>query len=124
MANNSVVIVVAGEDKTGAVMDSVNKHLAEVRQHAQEADSALGQFGARFTRALEMTGIYFGIREVIRGMEEMVKRSMDLGVEIGHLSKQTGISTENLSVLKYAADVTGVSFETLTKGFKKLSTSL
>lgn len=123
-SNKSVVIVVAGEDKSGAVLDAVNKHLEEMRNKAEAADSAMGKFGERFTRALEMTGIYFGIREAIRGIEEMVKSSVELGVEIGHLSKQTGISTENLSVLKYAADQTGVSFETFTKGFKKLSESM
>src|SRR5665213_3004510 len=63
-------------------------------------------------------------REVLGAIKETIGGTIELGVEIGHLSKQTGISTENLSVLKYAADTTGVSFELLQKGFKKLSTEL
>lgn len=124
MAGKSVVVVVAGEDKSGAVLDAVNKHLEEVRRHAEEADSSMSRFGETATRALERLGIYFGAREIVRGIGEIIKQSVDLGMEIGHLSKQTGISTENLSVLKHAADVTGVGFETLTKGFKKFSEEL
>lgn len=122
--NKSVTIIIAGEDKSSGVLDAVEKHLEEVRRHAQDADSAMAKFGATAGRALERLGIAFGVREVLRGMEELVKHSVDLGVELGHLSKQTGISSENLSVLKYAADQTGVSFETFTKGFKKLSETL
>lgn len=124
MAKNNVVVIVSGQDNTGATFNAIQEHLKEVERRAHDADSAVAQLGERFTRALEYTGIYFGIHEIVDGFKEMVKSAMDTGVEIGHLSKQTGISSENLSVLKYAAQETGVEFETLVKGFKKLSTEL
>ncbi len=124
MAKNNVVVVVSAKDDTNAVFTAVQQHLKDTQAHANEAANSMGQFGAMATRTLERLGIVYGIREAIRGMEELVKSSIELGMEIGHLAQQTGISTENLSVLKYAAGQTGVEFETLTKGFKKLSTEL
>lgn len=66
-------------------------------------------------------GIAIGIREIGEQLKEMVKSTVEAAVEIGHLNQQTGISVENLSMLKYAAQATGVDFDVLTRGFKKLA---
>lgn len=39
--SNSVVVVVAGEDKTGQVFDAVNKHLTETRKRAETETKAM-----------------------------------------------------------------------------------
>jgi antitoxin component of RelBE/YafQ-DinJ toxin-antitoxin module len=57
-------------------------------------------------------------------MKEMTEKSIELANEIGHLSQQTGIATETLSVVKYAAYQADVPFELMSKSFKKLSTNL
>jgi hypothetical protein len=72
--------------------------------------------------ALEFAGVTASVGFVVEKMTELVRSTVEMGVELGHLSQQTGMSVETLSVLKYAAQTTGIEFEALTKGFKKLST--
>jgi hypothetical protein len=102
----------------------IEVRMKETQHRGDEMSSGLVEAGEKIRAAFEMVGIGLGIREAVDGFKEMINRSMELAVQIGHLSQQTGISTENLSTLKYVSDQTGVSFETLTKGFKKLSTDL
>jgi hypothetical protein len=121
---NSVVVVVAGDDKTGQVFDAVKKHLDETKSKAKETSESLGEMGETLKRGLEAAGIAVGLREVVGRFQELIKSSMEMAVQIGHMSKQTGISTENLSVLRYMANATGIDFETLGKGFKKFSETI
>jgi hypothetical protein len=121
---NGVVIVVAGDDKTGVVFDAVKRHLAETKDKARETSESLGQIGNVLRSGLQAAGISIGIREIVGQFDKLITSSMEMGVELGHVSKQTGISVQNLSVLRYASQATGIEFETLTKGFKKLSTGI
>jgi hypothetical protein len=45
---------------------------------------------------------------------------VDVGNELFELSEKTGISTEALSELRFAANLTGVDMDTLTRAFKNL----
>lgn len=121
---NSVVVVVAGDDKTGEVFNAVKKHLDETKSKAKETSDSLGQIGDALRHGLEAAGIAVGLREVANVLKEVVGSAIDTGMELGHLSQQTGISVQNLSVLRYTSQQTGIAFETLTKGFKKLSTDI
>ncbi len=123
MANN-VVVVVGAEDKTGEVFNAVKKHLDDTKVKARETSDSLGSIGQSLMHGLQAAGIAIGLRQVYEGIKSMIEGSIELGMELGHLSEQTGISVQNLSVLKYMAEQTGVSFEVLSKGFKKLSTDI
>lgn len=120
-SKGGVIVVVSGEDKTGEVFAAIHKHMAETEAKAKSTSESLGGIGGALEHGLEAAGIAFSLREIVGGMKEMVTATMESAVELAHLNAQTGISVENLSVLKYAAKSTGVDFETLTKGFKKLS---
>jgi len=120
----SVQVVIVGEDKSGEVFAAVKKHLDETQAKAKETSASLGSIGKVLQQGLAAAGIAIGLREIIGGFKEMVTSSMEMGVQLGHLSQQTGISVQNLSVLRYASQQTGIGFETLTKGFRKLSTGV
>jgi hypothetical protein len=120
-SKGGVIVVVSGEDKTGEVFNAVKKHLDETRDKAKETSDSLGDIGKLLESGLQTAGIAIGLREIVGGFKEMVASTMEAGVQIGHLSQQTGISVQNLSILKYAAQSTGVDFEVLTRGFKKLA---
>lgn len=53
-----------------------------------------------------------------------VKKAVDAADEMSKASQKVGVTTEALSQLKYAADLSGVSFEGLQNGLKKLSVNL
>jgi hypothetical protein len=123
-SKQGVTIIVAGEDKSGEVFRAVQKHLADTQVKAKETGLSFGEMGEMLKHGLETAGIAIGLQEVVSQFKEMVKSTIETAVEIGHLNQQTGISVENLSMLKYAAQATGVDFEVLTRGFKKLAVTV
>jgi DNA-binding Xre family transcriptional regulator len=123
-SKGGVIIVVSGEDKTGEVFNAIKKHLDQTTATAKETSDSLGGIGQTLMHGLQAAGVTIGLREVYEGMKRIVESSVDLGMEMGHMAEQTGISVQNLSVLKYTAEQTGVPFEVLSKGFKKLSTDI
>lgn len=54
----------------------------------------------------------------------LTKKSLDLADKIGKLSQSTGLSTETLSRLRYQSDLTGSSFDEITKGVTRLQRSM
>jgi hypothetical protein len=120
-SKGGVVVVISGEDNTGELFKAIDAHMAETRAVAEETSLSLGKVGESLKHGLETAGLFIGAAEAVHIFEEMISSSVEAGVQLGHLSQQTGISVENLSVLKYAAQSTGVDFEVLTRGFKKLA---
>ena len=118
---NGVTIIVAGEDKTGEVFKAVQQHLADTKTAAKSTSESLGQIGNVLQAGLAGAGLTLGLQQLVGGFKSVVSSTMETAVQIGHLSEQTGISTQNLSVLRYAAQATGVDFDVLTRGFKKLA---
>ena len=55
------------------------------------------------------------------GFAMFIKKSIDTADQISEMSQKIGISTESLSTLKYAAEMTGANLESLGKGFIRLS---
>ena len=123
-SKGGVIVVVSGEDKTGEVFNAIKKHLDETEAKAKEASSSLAGIGQSLMQGLQYAGITVGIGEVVNGLREMVTSTMEAGVQIGKLHQQTGISTDSLSVLKYAAAASGVEFETVAKSGKKLAEAI
>lgn len=54
----------------------------------------------------------------------MVKNYIKAGDEVHKMALRTGFSTESLSELKYASDISGASLESLEKGVKKMSKTI
>ncbi|MGA7887609.1 MAG: phage tail tape measure protein [Acidobacteriaceae bacterium] len=121
---NGVTIIVAGEDKTGEVFNAVQAHLKQTATTAKEAGLSMTSAMSDFQRSITLVRDAFVLDRAYTAVQRMVQSSLDLTMQLSHLHEQTGISTQNLSVLRYTAEETGVSFEALTKGFKKMSTDV
>ncbi len=61
---------------------------------------------------------------IVGAMTLIIKKTAAAGDQIHKMSLRTGFSAEALSELKYAAEISGASIETLEKGIKKMSKSL
>jgi hypothetical protein len=122
----SGIVINIGANGTEAkeVLTMVREQLRETGAEAKHAGEEFGLSGEEITRMLERIGIVIGIREATEAIKEMIASSVELGMELGHVSKETGITAQDLSVLKFASDVTGVSFEALTKGTGRLSKAM
>jgi len=66
---------------------------------------------------LELAGIMAGGA----AFKEFIEKTQELGVSLLKASQQTGLTVEQLGGLKFAAEQSDVSFQTLTKGLEKLS---
>jgi hypothetical protein len=64
-----------------------------------------------------------GIASLGAGLVSVVKSAADFADEMGKVAQKVGVTTESLSGLKYAADLSDVSFESLQQGLKKISSN-
>jgi amino acid permease len=60
---------------------------------------------------------------IATGTIAMIKGALDSADALGKMAQSAGTTTETLSVLKYAADLSNVATEDLVKGLEKLSAS-
>ena len=121
---NSVVVVVAGDDKTGEVFNAVKKHLDETKAKAKETSDSLGEIGETLKHGLEAAGIAFGAKEIIAQFREVVAGAAEYGETISKAGERTGIAAGTLSVLHYAASVTGTDFDKLLMSAGKMGKNL
>jgi hypothetical protein len=126
----SGIVINIGANGTEAkeVLHMVQEQLRETGRVGKEEglnvsesmEGMVGSFKGAFAAILPVAMI----AEATEKIKEMIASSVELGMELGHATQETGISAQNMSVLKYASDVTGVSFEALTKGMGKMSKAM
>ncbi|MDP3322641.1 MAG: hypothetical protein Q8S71_03740 [Hydrogenophaga sp.] len=106
MARNETKIDITAEDKTASAFASVGNRLLGVEQ----------SFG-------KITGMIGGLSAVaaVGFIATSVKNAADFADEMGKAAQKVGTTTEALSALKYAADLSDVSFEQLQTGMGKLA---
>jgi hypothetical protein len=113
MATNAVIgalRVVLGADTA-----ALDKGLADARKR-------LDAFGASMARAGTAAAVAFGAATVALGVS--IKRAIDEADNLGKMSQKIGIPVEELSALKHAADLSGVSMESMGKALGKLSKAM
>jgi hypothetical protein len=87
-----------------------------------KADTALGKTGEEAMRAASRVALIAGAAAGVAGaLFAMTKKIADTEVELLAMSQKVGISVESLSALKFAAQLSDVSLESLGVGLKNLS---
>lgn len=89
--------------------------MTKAEMAAAKTGTAAGGIGPKFmlvaaAATAATTGIY-----------NLIKKTSDFGSKIFDASQKTGLSTETLSALKFAAEQSGASFEQATKGITRFS---
>jgi hypothetical protein len=113
-------------DGSGAqqALEQIEARMRETAATGSSMASDLAAAGQKIQMVFGTLGIAVGVGAAVQAIREAVTSTMELGVQLGNMSKQTGISVGNLSALKYAADETGVNFDSLSMASKKLATSM
>lgn len=90
-----------------------------------DATSRLGPLGTVLAR-IGPAGLIAGgaIAGLTFGLTRLVTPVAEAGEELNKLAQKTGVSVEALSALRYAAELSDVSSESLTKALRKLSVAL
>jgi hypothetical protein len=98
---------------------------AETAQFRQSMDRAAYQSQKNFqqiTSAAKMAGAAIGLALSGASFVRAIKSQIDLADELAKTSQKIGVQVEDLQKLRYAADLSGVSNEVLTRALGRLST--
>jgi hypothetical protein len=113
MASNAIV---------GALQVVLGADTAALDQGLKDAQSSLAQFGAGMSKVGVAAAASFAAVGV--AMAAAMKGAIDKADEIGKAAQKIGVPVQELSALKYAADLSDVSMETLTTSMGKLAKNM
>ena len=106
MASADTKIVLTAEDRTRQAFESAKRNFEGLTGSVSRVSALMAGLGVGLSAA---------------GLTAFVKSSIDAADEIGKMAQRVGVGTEALSALKYAADLSDVSLESLGNGLKKLA---
>jgi hypothetical protein len=104
---------------TADASQAINQ-LDKIAKSAGNIDSRIGKLGSALKGAFAGAVVIGGIAAVGNAF----KKAADSMDEMVKSAQKVGVTTETLSRLKYAADQSGVSFDGLQTGLKKLNKNL
>lgn len=103
-----------------AKTDGFQAGLARASQAAQQS---AGDISGAMDKIKAGLGA-FGVGVSVAGLALLVRQTADMGDELYKMSQRVGVSVENLSTLRYAADLSGVSLGDLDSLLVKLNKKL
>lgn len=109
----------AGNAVIGALRVVLGADTAALEKGFKDAQGSLSSFGASAGKALAVVGS--AIAGATVGIGGAIKLAIDKADELGKMAQKIGVPVEELSALKHAADLSGVSLETLSKGVGRLA---
>lgn len=124
MANNVIgsLLVNLGLE-TGRLKSDTDKaarHFNNFEKKSKRSLSGIGKTVGRLTTSVvQLTGAAGALS--VAGLGAVTVASVNAADKVGKLSARIGASTEALSEYKHVADLSGVSFETLTMGWQRMT---
>lgn len=106
----------------GALRVSMGMDSAEFSKGVAAAKASLGKLGASFAKFGAVTAA--GMSAAFAGFSVAMKSIASDADMIAKSSQKLGIASDELQKLRYTADLSGVSFEGLSKGVLKLTQSM
>lgn len=115
--------------EVGSLRVSLAMSAAEFVKGAATATATVERMSKSFRAAAGeilsgWTGITLGVTAVVAGLGVLFNHLVESGDELNKLAQKTGIAVEELSALKFAADLANVELPTLSKGLKTLATDM
>lgn len=102
--------------RIGGFTQGMDKASREAQRKAKEIDAALGKIGANIGAAAVAGATILTATLVTLG-----RQAIDTADQIGELSEKTGVSTESLSRLGFAAKMSGSDLESLTAALPRFA---
>ena len=113
MTQDRAQLLITAVDQTRSAFDSIRGNLAK-----------LGNESNRVKGLLAGLGVSLSVAGGFATLAAMIKNAIDAADQLNKLSQKIGISVEALSTLRFAAQLSDVSLETLQKGIKGLSQNI
>lgn len=112
----------AGSATIGALRVVLSADTAAFETGLKNARSQLSSFGAGIGKAMAVIGA--AVAAGLGAAAVAIKSTLNQADELGKAAQKFGIPVEELSKLKYAADLSGVSLDSLGTAFRKLSQNM
>ena len=109
MTQDRAQLLITAVDQTRSAFDSIRGNLAKLGDESNRVKGLLAGLGVSLS---------------VAGFATMIKSAIDAADQLNKLSQKIGISVEALSTLRFAAQLSDVSLETLQKGIKGLSQNI
>lgn len=109
MTQDRAQLLITAVDQTRSAFDSIRGNLAKLGDESSRVKGLLAGVGVSLS---------------VAGFAAMIKSAIDAADHLNKLSQKIGISVEALSTLRFAAQLSDVSLETLQKGIKGLSQNI
>lgn len=109
MTQDRAQLLITAIDQTRSAFDSIRGNLAKLGDESNRVKGLLAGLGVSLS---------------VAGFATMIKSAIDAADHLAKLSQKIGISVEALSTLRFAAQLSDVSLETLQKGIKGLSQNI
>lgn len=109
MPQDRAQLLITAVDQTRSAFDSIRGNLAKLGDESNRVKGLLAGLGVSLS---------------VAGFATMIKSAIDAADHLNKLSQKIGISVEALSTLRFAAQLSDVSLETLQKGIKGLSQNI
>jgi hypothetical protein len=106
-----------------AEMQKVNGQLTRLNKDVNGMSAGFSKLGS-VLKGAAVLGAFTLIAKGVSGMVDSLSKAVDSMDEMGKAAQKVGVAVETLSGLKFAADQSGVSFEALQTGLKKLNQGL
>lgn len=112
MADTPARIVISAADRTKAAFDSAQRNIKGLTAGVAGLAGAFGPVGAAVTAVTTILGT-ISLKGVINTADDL-----------GKLSQRTGVTVENLSALRFAGELAGISVDELGGALKKLNLNI
>lgn len=112
----------AGSAVIGALRVNLGIDSAQFSDGLKKAQSSMSKFGGVLKAGAVAAAA--GLGAAIGGMGLAMRGAINAADDMSKAAAKIGIPIEELSRLKYAADLSGISMETLSTGVKKLSVNM
>ena len=109
MSQDRAQLLITAVDQTRSAFDSIRTRLTRLGEESNRVKGLLAGLGASLS---------------VVGFAAMIKNAINTADQLNKLSQKIGISVESLSTLRFAAQLSDVSLETLQQGIKGLSQTI
>jgi hypothetical protein len=114
----------AGSAIVGALRVVLGADTAAFESSLNKAKGSANSFAASITKIAAGIGLEHGLEKAVEGIVHGFKEAIKSADDMGKAAQKVGLPVEELTKLKFAADLSDVSMESLSTGLGKLSKNM
>jgi len=108
----------------GALMVDVGANVARLQHDMNRAQSTFKRSSDRMKKMAKNLGIAIGAGMAVRAIVNSGKHSLEAADKYAKMSRAIGMSVESLSAYAHVAELSGSSFETISKASVRLAANM